>query len=61
MGFAQKRKAAGLTQAKVAEALGVTDSAVNQWEKGKTFPKTELLPKIATLYGCSIDELLKNE
>lgn len=28
------RKAAGLTQAKFAEAMGVTQSTVSQWESG---------------------------
>ena len=55
------RKKAGLTQAQVAEALGISDAAVNQWEKGKTFPKTELLPKLSKLLGCTVDELLKEE
>lgn len=56
-----QRKKAGLTQMQVAQALGITDSAVNQWEKGKTFPKTEQLPKLAKLLGCTVDELLKEE
>lgn len=55
------RKKAGLTQAQVAEALGISDAAVNQWEKGKTFPKTEFLPKLAKLLDCTVDELLREE
>jgi hypothetical protein len=27
------------------------------WETGESFPRSELLPKIATLYGCIIEEL----
>lgn len=61
MALATLRKKAGLTQADVAKELGITDSAVNQWEKKKTFPKTEVLPKLARLYGCTVDELLKEE
>lgn len=61
MGLATERKKAGLTQADVAERLGITDSAVAQWETGRTFPKTALLPKLAELYGCTIDELLKED
>lgn len=61
MALATLRKKAGLTQADVAKELGITDSAVNQWEKKKTFPKTEVLPKLARLYSCTVDELLKEE
>lgn len=61
MALVALRKKAGLTQMAVARSLGVSDSAVNQWEKGKTFPKTEQLPKLAKLYGCTVDELLKEE
>lgn len=59
MGLTYQRKKAGLTQMQVAQALGITDSAVNQWEKGKTFPKTEQLPRLAKLFNCTVDDLLK--
>lgn len=61
MGIYSARKKAGLTQMQVANALGITDAAVNQWEKGKTFPKTELLPKLAKLLNCTVDELLADD
>ena len=61
LSFAAAREKAGLTQAVVAEKLGVTGAAVCQWEKGKTSPKLPMLRKIANLYGCTVDELLGNE
>jgi transcriptional regulator with XRE-family HTH domain len=61
MAIKERRKVAGLTQQQVADFLGISDAAVVQWEKGKTFPKTEFLPKLAKLFGCTIDELLKEE
>lgn len=61
MNLIAHRERAGLTQLDVAKALGITDSAVNQWEKGKTVPKTESLPKLAELFGCTVDELFKEE
>ena len=33
------RQNAGLTQKEVAEALGVTDHTVRNWEKGRTIPE----------------------
>ena len=61
MSFKEQRKRAGLTQMEVAKQLGVTDSAVNQWEIGKTLPNTKRLGELAKLYGCTVDELLKEE
>lgn len=34
------RKKAALTQAELAEAVGVTQSTVSQWESGKAVPDT---------------------
>jgi putative transcriptional regulator len=61
MSFLSARLNAGLTQSKVAESLGVTDAAVSMWETEKTRPRASLLPKIAALYNCTVDELLKKE
>ena len=41
------RKAAGLTQEALAEALGVTTGAVYKWESGRAMPELELLVEIA--------------
>lgn len=59
MGLVSARKAAKLTQAEVGKVLGVSDSAVAQWETGKTIPKASHLPKLAILYHCTIDDLFK--
>ena len=59
MGFVNPRKKAGYTQGEVAKALNITDSAVNQWESGKTRPRAGLLVRLAKLYNCTIDELLR--
>ena len=58
MSFLSARIASGLSQAAVAEELNVTDAAVSMWETGKTKPRASILPKVAALYGCSIDFLL---
>lgn len=51
------REAANLTQKEAAAKLGVGQSAVSMWETGESKPKTEILPQIAAVYGCSISEL----
>lgn len=61
MGFRSARLAAGLSVSNVMEALKVSDAAVYQWETGVTIPNGKRLPEIAKLYGCTVDELLKQE
>ena len=53
-----QRRKAGLTQAELACQLGVTNKAVSKWENGKTKPTTNVLRKMAALFGVSVDELL---
>ena len=52
------RKQAGLTQEQLAEALGVSVSAVHKWESGKATPELEMLVDIAEFFETSVDALL---
>ena len=52
------RQQAGLTQAALAEALGVSDRAVSRWETGAALPDLTLLPRLAMLLHVSVDALL---
>lgn len=61
MRFAYYRKRAKLSQMAVAKAIGVSDAAVCQWEKGDSLPEAIRLPEIAKLYKCKIDDLFKDE
>ena len=49
------------TQQKVAKILGVKASTVSKWENGLTMPRSDRLPAIARLYGCTIEELLAGQ
>lgn len=53
------RLAANLTQAKIAEFMGVTQSTVSQWEAGTAFPSAAKLPRLAEVLGCTVGELFK--
>lgn len=55
--LASLRADAGYTQSQLSDALGVTRSAVAMWETGKSLPSAALLPKMADLLLCSIDQL----
>lgn len=61
MSFLIAREKSGLTQREVAEQIGVDQSAVSFWETGKTLPRAALLVKLANLYHCTVDELLKED
>ena len=53
-----KRKAMGLTQEQLAEALGVSIAAVSKWETGAAYPDITLLPPLARLLDSTVDDLL---
>lgn len=58
MGYKQARLRAGLTQAAAAQELGVVKQAIGNWETGHAQPRAALLPRVAALYGCTLEELL---
>lgn len=51
------RKKRGVTQTDLAEYLYLTPQTVSRWEVGSGTPEITLLPRIATFFGVSIDEL----
>lgn len=52
-----KRKALGLTQAQLAELLGVTAPAVNRWERNLCFPDAALLAPLARCLHTDLNGL----
>jgi len=60
-GLASRRKAAGMTQQQLADALDVERARLAMWEIGKSWPPARLLPALADLLLCSIDELYMKE
>lgn len=51
------RQRKGLSQAELAQRVGVDPSAVSKWESAGIYPKSTLLPKIADALDCKIDEI----
>ncbi len=50
-----------MTQAEVAEALGIKSATVSKYESGTLEPNIESLKRLAELFEVSIDELLKED
>ena len=55
----EKRKQSGDSQNELGKKLGVTGKAVSKWENGSAKPKTEVLRRLAAIWGVSVDELLR--
>ena len=57
----RKRKQNKLTQAKLAEQIGVTDRAISKWENGRGLPELSLIKPLCEALGVSVNELLSGE
>lgn len=53
----EARKAAGLTQAQLAERVGCTQKDIARWESGRE-PKALTLKKLAQALGSNMDDLV---
>ena len=47
----------GLSQSQLGGLLGVTNKAVSKWENGSAKPNTVLIPRIAEIFGVTVEEL----
>ncbi len=55
--IAELRKRDHMTQEQVAKLLNVSPQAVSKWENGISLPDTEMMPKIAAVFGTKVDDL----
>ena len=56
-GIRPRRVAMGLSIGEAADRLGVTRQAWSNWERGAAIPFTPVLPDLARVLKCSIEEL----
>lgn len=54
----QYRKAAGLTQAELAEKINYSDKSVSKWESGNGVPDIYILIELAKIFGVTVDDLI---
>ena len=59
--IATKRKEQNLTQAQVAEKLGITDRAVSKWETGRSLPDASVMLELCGMLKITVNELLSGE
>ena len=52
------RKRAGLSQLELANICGVHQTAVSQWEQGRTNPDTDMLVALSQIFHTSIGSIL---
>ena len=60
MNLRQARLAKGLTQRQVAAHIGINQNTYSYWETGRSRVDTAALPRLAALFGVSVDYLLGN-
>ena len=53
------RKENGMTQFELAKKMGVTDKAVSKWKRDISCPDVNTIPKLAEVFGTSVDELMQ--
>ena len=56
--IASCRKEQGMTQAILAEKLGISDRAVSKWETGKSMPDSGIMLELCDLLKINVNELL---
>ncbi len=54
----EMRKEKGISQQELARLCGVHQTAVSQWEKGRTLPDRNSLQLLSKVFGVSVDTLL---
>jgi len=56
--YAAARINAGLTQAEVAEKLGISVGTLSSWENYRLFPTIVKFTELADIYGVSVGDLI---
>jgi transcriptional regulator with XRE-family HTH domain len=59
--ISEARRAMGIKQDELAEAMGVSAQAVSKWENDLSCPDISILPSLAKKLGMTVDELLSGK
>lgn len=59
--IAEKRRIKNLTQAQLAEQLGISDKTVSKWECGRSMPDYALIQSLCESLDISVSELIEGK
>ncbi len=59
--ISQKRKEKNMTQAQLAEKLGVSNKTISKWENGNCMPDYSIVENLCSELGITIAELMDGE
>lgn len=59
--IAEKRRIKNLTQAQLAERLGISDKTVSKWECGRSMPDYALIQSLCETLDISVSELIEGK
>ena len=59
--IAERRKLKSLTQAQLAEKLGITDRAISKWENGRSLPDSAIMLELCEILEITVNDLLCGE
>lgn len=57
----EKRREKNYTQKQVADMCGITQVSYSYYEIGKRQPKPDMLKKFASVFGCTVDDILRDK
>ena len=60
MTIKELRQKNGLSQMRLAQLVGVHQTAISQWEKGRTAPDRNSLIRLAEIFEVSVDSLISD-
>lgn len=55
------RKKKGMSQEDLAEKLNVSRQSVSKWESNNTYPETDKIVQICSIFDCSMDDLINDK
>ncbi len=55
------RKAAKMSQEKLAEKMEVTRQSVSKWENGESYPEMQKIMKLCNIFHCKINDLVHED